>query len=174
MDRVPPEIATPVSGMTLDWTCTSTSPKINRALSYWEAKRREGAMPARRDITPSEIRDILPSVQLYDVVDGGATYRVRLFGTEIARAFEKNPTGNVFDRASNEPLVLRMLAVFDHVLLRRKPLIARAENTAIAKIDYSAIESIFLPLSDNGAEINMIFAATVVFAPPCASRLATV
>jgi hypothetical protein len=172
MDRMPPDIVPPAAEMTLDWSCTSTMPKTNRALRYWDEKRRERAMPARCDIAPFEITDILPIVQLYDLIDGGASYRVRLFGTVVARLFDKDPTGNVFDRASNQPLVTRMLTVFDHVVLQRKPLIARAEHTAIEKVNHSSIESIFLPLSDNGTDINMIFAATVVLPPRRALQLA--
>lgn len=154
-----------IAGMMLDWSGASAWPKINRAMLYWSEKRRERVMPARGDIVPLEIKDILPTVQLYDILDGGAAYRVRLLGTDVARLFEKDPTGSVFDRASNDPLTMRMLHVFDQVVSRRKPLIARAEHTAIERINYSAIESIFLPLSDNGTDINMIFAATVVLAP---------
>lgn len=163
--------AAPADGMTLDWSCASALPKIKRALNYWNEKRRDRAMPSRGDLSPFEMTDLLPVVQLYDVVDGGAVYRVRLFGTAVAKLFDTDPTGNVFDRTSGSSLSRRMLTVFDQVVLQRKPLIARAVHTAIDKISYSPIESIFLPLSDDGSDINMIFAATVVPAAPRATEL---
>jgi len=167
-----PGAAAPAAEMTLDWSCVSALPTINRALGYWNEKRRDRAMPARGDISPFEITDLLPVVQLYDVVDRGAAYRVRLFGTAVARLFERDPTGSLFDRASNNALTTRMLHVFDRVVSQRKPLIARAEHTAIDKVSYSPIESIFLPLSADGADINMIFAATVVLAARRTAQLA--
>jgi len=172
MDRVLPGATAPHAEMTFDCDCTSALPKINRTLSYWNEKRQYRAMPARRDISPFEIKDVLPIVQFYDVVDRGASYRVRLLGTDVARLFDKDPTGELFDRGSDSKLVTRMLAVFDQVMSQRKPLIARAEHTAIQKINHSPIESIYLPLSDDGTDINMIFAATVVLAPYSATQLA--
>lgn len=119
-------------------------------------------MPARRDIVPSEIKDILPLIQLYDMLDGAAAYRVRLLGTEVAQAFEQSPTGQVFDHTSTHPLVIRMLAVFEQVVKQRKPLIARADRTAIDKRSFAPIESAFLPLSENGIDVNVVLAATVI------------
>jgi hypothetical protein len=165
MDRALPDAAAPHAEMTVDCDCKSALPKINRALSYWNEKRQNRAMPARRDISPFEIKDVLPIVQFYDVVDGGASYRVRLLGTDVARLFDKDPTGKLFDRGSDSKLVTRMLTIFDQVMSKRKPLIARAEHTAIEKVNHSPIESIYCPLSDDGTDINMIFAATVVLAP---------
>lgn len=172
MDRASQGATAPRPEMTFDGDCTSALPKINRAVTYWNEKRRDRAMPARRDISPFEIKDLLSIVQFYDVVDGAASYRVRLLGTDVARLFDKDPTGKLFDRSSDSKLVTRMLAVFDQVVAQRKPLIARAEHTAIQKISHSPIESIYLPLSDDGNDINMIFAATVVLAPYSATQRA--
>jgi hypothetical protein len=151
--------------MTFDWSGTSKLPQIARAIGYWHEKRGDRAMPARRDIVPSEIRDILPFIQLYDMLDGAAGYRVRLLGTEVARAFEQDLTGQVFDHTSTHPLVIRTLAVFGQVVKQRKPLIARADRTAIDKLSYAPIESAFLPLSENGVDVDVIFAATIVLKP---------
>jgi len=85
-----------------------------------------------------------------------------LLGTEVACAFEKDPTGSECDRTSNHPVVIRMLAVLGEVARRRKPVIARADRSAIDKLSYAPIESVFLPLSDNGADVDVVFATTIV------------
>ena len=148
--------------MTLDWSVNSAYPQIGRALKYWNAKRTGRSMPTRDDIVASEIRDILPIVQLYDLRPDGSAYRARLIGTKIASFFASDPTGQEFDASSGHPLVTRMLAVLSAVAGERKPLIARVNRSSIDKISFSPIESIYLPLSDNGSDVNVVFAATAV------------
>jgi hypothetical protein len=152
-------------GMTLDWSCTTDLAEVRRAFCYWDRKRAGRELPARSDIIPSEIKDILPIVQLYDLLEHALAYRVRLLGTRIAKAFPESPTGQIFDGRSAHTLVKRMLMVFGHVARERRPLIARATNTAIDSLSFAAIESIYLPLSESGAEVDIVFAATVVKPP---------
>jgi hypothetical protein len=56
------------------------SPLQQRALAYWESKRRGRAMPSRKDIEPTEIPDLLANVVLVDVLQDppdGFTFQVQ-------------------------------------------------------------------------------------------------
>lgn len=148
-------------GMILNWDCRSDQPAIVRVRDYWRSKQKGRLMPSRHDIVAAELRDILPILQIYEVLDGGNAYRIRLLGTKIASAFDSDPTGKVFDRNSNDPLTARMLAVFKHVAQERMPLIAYADRTAVEKMSFTSVESIYLPLSENWADVHAVLAATV-------------
>jgi hypothetical protein len=118
-------------GMTLNWDCRSEQPAIVRVRDYWRSKRHGRLMPSRHDIMPAEIRDILPILQIYDVIHGGTAYRVRLLGTKIASAFGSDPTGQTSDQNAKDPLTIRMLAVIKHVTQERLPLIALASQEVV-------------------------------------------
>lgn len=148
-------------GMTLNWDCRSDQPAIVRVRDYWRSKQQGRLMPSRHDIVPAELRDVLPILQIYEVLVGGKAYRVRLVGTKIASAFDSDPTGKVFDRNSHDPLTARMLAVIKHVAQKRMPLIARADRTAVEQMSFTSVESVYLPLSENWADVHAILAATV-------------
>jgi hypothetical protein len=157
-----------VLGMNFDWGAESKTPAFKTALEYWRERCGKRSMPCRADVSPGALRKFLPSVHLYEVFDAGASYRVRLIGTDIANLFEANPTGKLFDRTSKHPLVKRMLCVIQNVARRRQPLLARARRTAIDKVNYAPIESLFLPLSENGSDVSMVLAVTVLGEPETA------
>lgn len=150
-----------LDGMTFDWDCNTQSPQIARALSYWRQLRGQHAMPSRNQISPAAIRDILPLVSLYDLLDEGAAYRVRLMGTTVRGAFDKDPTGSIVGPGATHPLALRMLTVFRLVADEHKPVIVRARRTAIEAISFAPIETIFLPLSSDGFTVDTVLATTV-------------
>jgi hypothetical protein len=149
-------------GMTFDWEAHSDAAPFRAALRYWQEKRGGRVMPRRADVVPSELRGILPLVQLYDVLDRGSSYRVRLLGTQVAKMFETDPTGRTFDRTTDHPLISRMLCVIESVVERRRPLIARASRTAIDKVNYASIESLYLPLSEDDNDVNMVLTVTLL------------
>lgn len=154
-------------GMSLDWTCTSEHREINRALDYWRSKQKDGALPRRGDISPAELRDILPIIHLYDVFDRGRSFRPRLIGTRISAAFDENNTGKVFDASAPDHLLIqRMLNVFGQVVQRCAPVIARAGRTAVDRMNLYGVESIFLPLAENGSDVDTVQVATMFDATP--------
>lgn len=151
-----------ILGMTLRWDCRSDRSAIVRVYDHWRSKMQGRLMPSRQDIVPSELRDVLPILQIYNVADQGNAYSVRLLGTKIATAMGEDTTGQSFDGSSTAPLVTRMLAVIQRVVRLRRPLIASAERTAIEKMSFAPIESIFLPLSENLVDVHAVLGATVI------------
>ncbi len=148
-------------GMQLDWSCRTGEAAIARVRDHWESKRQGRQMPARRDINPAELRDVLPMLQLYDLIDGGKAFRVRLLGTKITQALGEDPTAQTVVRSADDRLTQRMFAVIDRVVKRKRPLIARAERTAVEKMSFAQVESIHLPLSEDGQNPDTLLAATV-------------
>src|SRR4029077_1407170 len=60
-----------------------TDPILIGLLKSWEAKRDGRRMPSRADIDPAELRSLVQHVMLYDVVEPGSLYRIRLEGQAI-------------------------------------------------------------------------------------------
>jgi hypothetical protein len=148
-------------GMQLDWSCKTDEGAIARVRDYWQSMRQGRPMPSRRDVNPGELRDVLPILQLYELIDGGKALRVRLLGTKIAQALGEDPTGHTITWATSDRLTRRVFAIADRVTKHRRPLIARAERTAIEKASFLQVESIYLPLAEDGHTPDTLLAATV-------------
>jgi hypothetical protein len=74
-------------------------PEQREVFDYWCAKAPEGGYPTRADIQPAELRRLLPSLSLIDVVtdDGGERLRMRLAGTRLRDYFGVELTGHYLD-----------------------------------------------------------------------------
>src|SRR5215510_13054763 len=69
---------------------------IRALFEYWRSKRQGRTMPACADLDPSELKMMLPSMILVDVVydaTGKADFVYRLLGTHEVEVRGENPTG---------------------------------------------------------------------------------
>lgn len=72
----------------------SLHPKIRGLTEYWVSIRPPGLLPGRQHFEPLDVPALLPNLWLVDVIRGAAPrFRYRLVGTNIARAFDGDPTG---------------------------------------------------------------------------------
>jgi len=132
-------------------------PDLVLALEYWESKRRGRTAPARADIDPLDIPDLLPRIMLADVfrdTAGGLDFRYRLSGTGIGRTHGSELTGR-------GPLDLRPPAYgalidshYRQAVERRRPLAHRI--TLRTSRQTCAYARIILPLATDGETIDKL------------------
>lgn len=98
---------------------------LARLLNYWRGLWQGESLPSATAIDPTDMRFILGNVMLVDVIDGGADFAYRLYGSKIAASVGRDITGRrVSSLAADfgEHLALYFGATFHAVLLRREPL----------------------------------------------------
>ena len=131
---------------------------LGRVLAYWEERRGSRPMPARRDLDPADLAAVLPHLQLIDVVPPDR-FRYRLVGTALVDAFGHDYTGRFVDElllgTGRAALITR---VFTTVRDRARPVFLRARYFTSKNVDFMA-NRIYLPLSENEGEVNMMLAA---------------
>lgn len=141
--------------------------------TYWLNKRGQRLMPRRADIDPVEIPpQVLPGVSLIDVVPDERRYVYRLVGTGEVEARGYDPTGRSVGDGFLAPSQEDALGCYDRVVATRAALV---DPVAFKATDgrYVTEETIFLPLSDDGAKVNkiLVFAACrEVFDAPIQAR----
>ena len=125
---------------------------------YWDSKRAGRAMPARKDISPSEVREHLGWMILIDVLPEMKDFRYRLIGTLVTQYFNTDATGALVSEAwsvAGPDRVRSMLALLRHV----------AGSAAIVHLKgskdwestgFEEFESLYLPLSDDGKTVNHV------------------
>lgn len=99
--------------------------RLVRLLVYWRGLFQGDVLPRATAIDPADMRFILGHVMLVDVVDGGADFAYRLYGSKIAASVGRDITGRrVSSLAADfgEHLALYFGASFHAAFLRREAL----------------------------------------------------
>jgi len=131
--------------------------------AYWERKRAGRTMPARADVSPSEIRDHLGWVMILDVLDDGRDFRYRLIGTLVTQYFSTDATGKTVRDAfavNGGDVAERVNAIF-HAVARDKAVMRTAGDAGWLAKGMEEFEAIYLPLSDDGHNVTHILHAFV-------------
>ncbi|HZB90150.1 MAG TPA: PAS domain-containing protein [Stellaceae bacterium] len=133
-------------------------PVLRAVLDYWEQRRQGGAMPSRRDIDPEALRQVLPHLQITEVVDGGARFRYRLVGTAIVEAFGAEFTGKYVDELVSGERDSFVHGCYRAVCAARRPAFVRSRYITTKAIDLTA-NRVLAPLSEDGVGVSQILGA---------------
>ncbi len=134
---------------------------------YWQGKRGARKLPSRRDIVPLELKEYLGWVVLIDVMPGMTDFKYRLIGTLVTQYFRTDSTGLTPAEAWAPQ---GRDAVHDiYKLLRAvagKQLVLRLHGDADWYADgREPFDSLYLPLSDDGENVDRILHAFVFDKP---------
>src|SRR4051794_22256526 len=132
-------------------------PMLSTFYRYWEACCGSRAVPRRSDIDPSDIRALLPNLQLVDVVDRGQRFRFRLVGTAIVTAYGDEMTGRFFDEIMPPDRLARALGYHRLVCETKRPVYVRAAYATFENGEIVA-RRIIAPLSNDSISVNMTIA----------------
>ncbi|MBI3507483.1 MAG: PAS domain-containing protein [Proteobacteria bacterium] len=132
------------------------SKRLRRFFEYWNAKRGTREMPARGNIDPVEIPWLLGYVTLHEVLPEGG-FRFRIDATHTANMFGFDMTGRTLaeypDAQVREMIRSSLVAVLETRQPQRKDL---DYGTSFRQWRY---ERLILPLSEDGARIDMLMSA---------------
>jgi hypothetical protein len=129
---------------------------IEQGLDYWDSKRAGRRMPARRDIEPTEILELLPYVVLIDVRRDPLDFRYRLVGTAVAARFGHDHTGAHFSALPQQSQGSEVWKTATRILQEKRPIVSH-----IPYVGYNSwiqnYRDISMPLSEDNDTVNMIF-----------------
>jgi len=132
---------------------------VQAVYGYWLAKRGGRAMPARADIEPAEITKLLPMMVLVDVTADERRFVYRLVGTQEVAERGNDPTGKSVVEAFFGGSLEETLSCYEYVVRNRAPFCYRDPYAASdGQIQHDDI--IYLPLSGDGASVNMVLVFT--------------
>ena len=134
------------------------APTLVRLFDYWHAKRAGRLMPSRADIDPAELRGLVLNVMLYDVVEPGRLYRIRLVGQAIVDFVGANNTGKMAGDGMAPEAARRMIDTLDSVVANRAPRFRQGSAYWHRDKAHRPFEACFLPLSSDGDTVDKILA----------------
>jgi hypothetical protein len=142
-------------------------PTLVALYRYWDGKRGGRMMPARRDLDPSEIVKLLPHIYMVDVERDPLRFRYRLIGTAICAFLGRDYTGRAVDAATygEGEILSRLLQLFTAVVETRGPVAYKGNIWYVSGREWRQVEALLMPLSHDGATVDIIFAGYVTVGP---------
>ncbi|MFI4973534.1 MAG: PAS domain-containing protein [Caulobacterales bacterium] len=122
---------------------------------YWAGLRRGGRLPGRRDIDPSPIKRLLPTISLIDVIAEPRDYRVRLAGTGLYGVYGCEITGKTLPEIYNTAAADYWRRELDQVVEQRRPRVGH-HSLAWRGVSHMTLLWLRLPLARDGRNVDMI------------------
>ena len=129
--------------------------------TYWDAKRAGRPMPSRADIRPADMKEHLGWIVLLDALPDRSDFRYRMIGTRVTQYVLADATGKTIVEAFQsygDEAVKSVLAFHRKAADDRVPVRAFGEADWLGRALF-AFDALFLPLSDDGVQANMILSA---------------
>ena len=128
--------------------------------AYWASLKEGARLPSRRHLDPGDIKRLLPTVSLIDVLPRSDTvapldYRVRLAGTGLYGVYGREITGKRLIEVYNTAAADYWRAELGKVVAERRPAVG-AHNLGWRGASHLSILWLRLPLASNGADVDMI------------------
>lgn len=131
------------------------APRLKEALAYWQSKLAGRSMPSRHDIDPVEIPRLLSHVMLVDVLSDPLDFRYRLIGTAVCEISQQDYTGKRYSEVPGKGPTSTVWTNCAEVVRAKVPLVAVPPYIGPDQ-RVLGCETILLPLSHDGREVNMI------------------
>ncbi len=140
-----------------------TDPRIAAAYHYWLGKSAERRIPRRADIEPTEIPKLLQHIMLVEALSEGR-YRYRLIGTGNTAAHGFSATGRCLDEVlPGVEYKAHVIGLYDKCVQTRRPLYSACLFLSPERHPARHTKVLFMPLSEDGESINMVFVVQVFF-----------
>jgi hypothetical protein len=128
--------------------------------NYWNSKRGIRRMPARADLNPADIPEILPYIYLLDVLHEPVRFRARLLGTSVRDFIGRDATGVMLDEKLYGDETEDALSILRIVVDTKAPVGIWGPET-LRETEWEEKEAIILPLSNDGERVDMLLGGNV-------------
>jgi len=137
----------------------SLSEDVCHVFDLWLTAKGDNALPLQKNILIDEFPPkVVPWTIVYDVVDGGADFFYRFFGTQRVNAHNKDYTGLHVSDMEPHQIRDKILGELRTVCMDAEPILI--STTARAYDESFQYRMLRLPLSEDGETVSRIIAMT--------------
>jgi len=130
---------------------------------YWLSKRGHAFAPSWSAISASEVKPWLDYFALMDVVGDAPRFRIRMWGTGLVQAYNKDITGRWMDECDLNFVLFVLTEQMARVVREKRPNTLRARFTKNTDGRYLDYERIALPVSNDGKDVSMILCGYKIY-----------
>ena len=129
---------------------------------YWAEKKHNRPLPARVDLDPMEIPQLLQNIVLVDVVGEPPRFRYRLVGTAVIQALGWEITSRFIDELPlDQNYTEHLLSLYRTAVEERRPVYSEGDFAGRPFKGRWQSCRLLLPLSRDGEAIDMILVGQV-------------
>lgn len=132
------------------------SSRLRRSVDVWAGLRPGVFAPTRADVAAAKFREMLSSLVLLDVVDGGADFRFILGGQRTVELVGGRHAGQMLSSVSTTPFFARLERFYRRCVADRAPVAVGPLKLRQSEFGLFEAESVALPLSDDGQDVTGI------------------
>ncbi|WP_162938186.1 PAS domain-containing protein [Kiloniella sp. EL199] len=140
-------------------------PPLRIFLQYWEDKRRgvnvSAKLPSKDDIDPVDLRALLNKVMLFEVLDGGKDFKIRICGQEVREILTVPVKGELLSDLEKQGVVVADMEAFRFIIASRKPLCEVDRSMAAVGRPHVNFQSVVVPLATDGTSVDFLMGAYV-------------
>lgn len=136
--------------------------KVRALIEYWISVHPAGLLPGRRHFDPLDVPTLLQNIWMIDVERASELrLRYRLIGTSVARAFEKDTTGQYLHDAHPDFHETPVWSYMREVADTGMPNWRKGAPHFGMRQGFRHLERVFLPMASDGRTVDLILALTV-------------
>ena len=128
--------------------------RLRFLLEFWRSAPRDGDLPSIDSLDPLALKPALGLLMILEPVDGGADFRYRLYGSEIAARAGLDLTGKLVTNVRSAKMAAFFIATYAAVLLRRRPLYTR--HTTNPAIQITQWDRLLLPFAGRDGAVERL------------------
>lgn len=133
-----------------------TSDKQRDLYAYWLKIKGDRQMPRREDLNPVDIPHLLSAIWMADVVEGDEIhFKVRLFGTDLVRAFQREGTSMQLDEVSFTGDIIERM---NNLVKTKQGYYCECEFPTESE-DIKHYSTLTLPMSSDDENVDIIISA---------------
>jgi hypothetical protein len=141
-------------------TATAAAKAHEALFAYWASLRAGARLPSRSDLNPKDIKRLLPTVSLIDVLadtpkPGLIDYRMRLAGTGLYGVYGREITGRRLAEVYSASAADYWRRELGAVVAERRPAVG-VHNLGWRGASHLSILWLRLPLATDGERVDMI------------------
>ena len=129
---------------------------LRQLCARWNELRGERMMPTRGELNPFALRGMLKFAQLFDVIDGGRDFRVRVMGSGLTEQSGLQLTGKCVSEFENASLRTRIHTALWRVCETKEPVRLDAPHSSLTHLAHRQLEAVCLPLGEDNSVTQVI------------------
>jgi hypothetical protein len=144
----------------VDPTLSFVDARLAKLAVFWQGHAKDGRVPDRAAFGPDALHQLglIGNVVLFDVIDGGARFRVRLVASGLTAITGRDNTGRFFDELYAPEVAAPIEESMRWTLRERRPLRSKGTFALVGK-EFIAYETFTAPLTNGGEEAVLILTA---------------
>jgi len=128
--------------------------------SLWLSKHNGSRFPDRSSFSLFDVKDIMPSLYMFEAINGGDDFYIRLVGTSVSGMFDAEYTGVKWSDKEMQPGIWR-LPLFRKVIGRDHPSIWHFKLGPVGR-PLAVTENVMVPVLSGDKNGVMILGVSVV------------